>query len=143
MVVLKINLSEVKTPLVLKNKDENKETEAEKIRFIPKEAINLFAFVFSINKEKIPVIKIVVIIVSKIPVDKDPVETVKPKPKKAEKPISPSKKRAKLPVYSLKRAPIEARINGHEKDIISKIILTPFFQKLLLYTLFLIQEQKL
>ena len=62
-----------------------------------------------------------------IPSRGEPVETVYANISKAEKEINPSKKSARIPAYSLKRAPAAARISGHENEIIPKIIFSFLF----------------
>lgn len=110
----KTNEVEVRTPLVSKNKFEKSEVDAEKIRFIPIAAMNVFALLL----ERIVAIKKIIamdrIHERETPSNTEPVKSVNKKHVKAENEINPSKNKARLPVYSVKRAPQEASKRGQE-----------------------------
>ena len=91
---------EFKIPLVLKITEEKVDGNAEKSKFIPIDAMNLFALKVSIIQEIIIVsvieVKIVIIKLNK----KDFVSVKNRKKRNAERLTIPSKKRAKVPVNS-------------------------------------------
>lgn len=112
---------EVKIPLVLKKIEEKTDGNAEKRRFIPIAAMNLFALNFSIVHEKTAVSKIEVKIVKIKLRQNDFVIEKKRKNKKAAKLTIPSKKRAKVPVNSENSAPSEHKTSGQQNEIIFNI----------------------
>ena len=115
------NSDEVKIPLVLKKIEEKTDGNAEKRRFIPIAAMNLFALNFSIVHEKTAVSKIEVKIVKIKLRQNDFVIEKKRKNKKAAKLTIPSKKRAKVPVNSENSAPSEHKTSGQQNEIIFNI----------------------
>ena len=106
--------SDVKTPLVPKEILEKKDVAAVNIKFIPIEAINVFALVFDKKSAKTNTLKVDVIIEMVIPRMTEPVMWIKKNVKYEENEINPSKNNAKDPAYSLKRAPQAASKRGQE-----------------------------
>ena len=113
---------EFKIPLVLKITEEKVDGNAEKSKFIPIAAMNLFALKVSITQEIIIVsiieVKIVIIKLNK----KDFVSVKNRKKRNAERLTIPSKKRAKVPVNSEKSAPSEHKMSGQQKEIMFSIM---------------------
>lgn len=113
---------------MLKNIFEKRDTSEENKRFIAIEAINGFAFVFFIMKDRIKTKKVQIKVDKIKPNVTLDVFVVNKKHKKAANEIRPSKKSANNPDNSLNKAPVAAKMSGHECVNISKIIFFAFLK---------------
>ena len=129
----KTKFESIKTPLVLKNIFEKSDTREENKRFIAIEAINGFAFVFLIINDRIKTRKVQIKVDRIKPNVTLDVFVVNKKHKNAANEINPSKKSANNPDNSLNKAPVAAKMSGHECVNISKIIILPSLNYFCIY----------